>query len=47
MVLRSAAEDGDDDAAYADAPVGPEEFSSQDDLLSWDAEGWDEFSAAR
>jgi hypothetical protein len=47
MVFRSAAEDGDDTVAYADAPVGPDEFSSEDEPLSWDAEGWDEFSAAR
>lgn len=47
MALRSAAEEGDDDAAYADAPVGPEEFSSEDESLAWDAEGWEEFSATR
>jgi hypothetical protein len=47
MALRSAAEEGDDDAAYADAPVGLEEFSSEDESLGWDADGWEEFSAAR
>ncbi len=47
MVLRSAAEDGEDYAAYADAPVGPDEFSSEHESLSWDADGWEEFSAAR
>jgi hypothetical protein len=44
MVLRSAAEDGDDDKAYE---VGAEELSSDDELLAWDAEGREEFSAAR
>ena len=47
MALRSAAEEGGDDAAYADAPVGAEEFSSEDESLAWDAEGWEEFSATR
>ena len=47
MALRSAAEEGDDDAAYADAAVGAEEFSSEDEALGWDADGWAEFSAAR
>jgi hypothetical protein len=47
MALRSAAEEGDDDAAYANAPIGPEEFSSEDESLSWDAAGWEEFSVAR
>jgi hypothetical protein len=47
MAIRSAAEDSDDEAVYADAPAGPDEFSSDDELLSWDAEGWEEFSAAR
>ena len=47
MALRSAAEEDDDDAAYADALVGTEEFSSEDEALGWDADGWEEFSAAR
>jgi hypothetical protein len=47
MAIRSAAEDGDDETVYADAPTGPEEFSSEDESLAWDAEGWEEFSAAR
>lgn len=37
-------EEGDDDAAYADAPIGPKEFSSEDESLGWDAERWEEFS---
>ena len=41
------AEDGDDGVAYADATVGLEEFSSEDESLAWDAEGWEEFSAPR
>jgi hypothetical protein len=47
MALRSAAEEGGDDAAYADAPVGAEEFWSEDESLAWNAEGWEEFGAAR
>jgi len=47
MALRSAAEEGGDAAAYADAPVGTDEFSSEDEALAWDADGWEEFSAAR
>lgn len=47
MAIRSAAEDSDDEAVYAEAPTGPEEFSREDEQLAWDAEGWEEFSAAR
>ena len=31
--------------AYAEAPPGDSEFSTDDDSLAWEAEGWDEFSA--
>lgn len=31
--------------AYAEAPPGESEFSTEDDSLAWEAEGWDEFSA--
>jgi hypothetical protein len=47
MALRSAAEDGSDATAYANEPVGADEFSSDDESLTWDADGWDEFSASR
>jgi hypothetical protein len=40
-------EESNDDAAYADAPVGLEEFSSEDGSLGWDADGWEHFSEAR
>jgi hypothetical protein len=47
MALGSAAEEGRDDAAYADAPIVTEDFSSEDEPLAWDADGWEEFSAPR
>lgn len=31
--------------AYAESPPAEAEFTSDDDSLGWDAEGWDEFSA--
>jgi len=30
-----------DAAAYATTPPRPDEFSSDDDPLAWDAEGWE------
>jgi hypothetical protein len=47
LALRSAAEEGGAEAAYAQAPVGADEFSSDEEPLAWDADGWEEFSAAR
>jgi hypothetical protein len=47
LALRSAAEEGSAEAAYAEAPVGTDEFSSDEESLAWDADGWEEFSAAR
>ena len=42
-LLRLAlAKGGDDKQAYSEAPSRDGEFSSDDDLLSWDAEGWEE-----
>jgi hypothetical protein len=30
-------------AAYSTVPPGPQEFSTDEDPLSWDAEGWEDF----
>lgn len=38
LVFRQGRTDGD---AYASQPVQPDEFSSTDDALAWDADGWD------
>jgi hypothetical protein len=32
-----------DAVAYAAMPPGRDEFSTEDDPLAWDADGWDEF----
>lgn len=32
---------------YQATPAGAHEFSSSDDPLGWDAEGWDDLTAAR
>jgi len=34
---------GDDAAAYEVVPSAPDEFSSDTDPLSWDADGWESF----
>lgn len=34
-------------AQYQATPPGAQEFSSSDDPLGWEAEGWDEFDAPR
>jgi hypothetical protein len=36
-----------DAAAYRAVPPSADEFASEGDPLAWDAEGWDEFDAAR
>ena len=48
LALRAAAVAADHDVeAYRTAPPAPEEFSTQDESLSWEAEGWDRLDAAR
>ena len=48
LALRAAARSGEADAgAYRASPPGPDEFSSEEEPLAWDAEGWDEFDATR
>ena len=42
--MRGAGSDAD---AYRAVPPSAEEFSTEGDPLAWDAEGWDEFAAAR
>lgn len=46
LALRAAASD-DSSADYAGAPPAPEEFSSDDEPLAWEGQGWEEFSAPR
>jgi hypothetical protein len=43
LALKAAATD--DAAAYRAAPPDVAEFTSEDESLAWEAEGWDEFSA--
>lgn len=45
--MRLAARDGADAEAYRAVPPGPDEFSTDEDPLSWEASGWDEFDAPR
>jgi hypothetical protein len=33
----------DDAAAYAEMPPQPGEFTSDESMLEWEAEGWEEF----
>lgn len=42
--LISSQPDFEDASAYAVAPVRHDEFSSDDDSLAWEGEGWEEFS---
>ncbi len=46
LALRAAAHD-DSAAAYATAPPVPDEFSSDDEPLAWEGQGWEEFGAPR
>jgi hypothetical protein len=48
LALRAAARGGSSDAdTYRVSPPGKEEFSSAEEPLAWEAEGWDEFDASR
>ena len=48
LALKAAAQSGGSDAeSYRASPPGREEFSSEEDPLAWEAEGWDEFNASR
>jgi hypothetical protein len=48
LALRAAAlGPGDDAAAYAATPAKADEFSSDDDPLAWEAEGWESLDATR
>jgi len=48
LALRAAAlKSGDDAAVYAAAPVKQDEFSSDDDPLAWEADGWEDLDAPR
>lgn len=39
-----AAKQESDSSLYAAMPPKPDEFGSDDDQLSWDAQGWEQFS---
>jgi hypothetical protein len=47
IALSAAAADGADSAAYDAAPPREDEFSTEEDPLCWEAEGWEEFIASR
>ena len=47
LALKAAAGKGDDAAAYERTPPGEHEFSAEEDPLSWEGDGWEEFSAPR
>ena len=48
LALRAASHGGGTEAdAYRATPVGRDEFSSEEDPLAWDAEGWEQFDASR
>ena len=39
-----ASQKGDDASVYRALPPHPDEFSSDDESLAWDAEGWENLS---
>jgi hypothetical protein len=45
LLLRGAAAQRTDADAYAAAPPREDEFSSDEDALAWEGEGWEEFYA--
>ena len=48
LALRAAARSGGTEAeAYRVSPPGKDEFSSEEEPLAWEAEGWEQFDASR
>ena len=48
LALMAASRGPDADSeAYRAAPPAPDEFSSSDDPLAWEAEGWEKVDATR
>jgi hypothetical protein len=48
LALRAAARSGRAEAeAYRTHPPGKDEFSSEEEPLAWEAEGWEQFDASR
>jgi hypothetical protein len=47
LALRAAATDDSSADAYAAAPPTSDEFSSDDEPLAWEGQGWEEFGAPR
>ncbi len=47
LALRAAATDDASTAAYAAGPPARDEFSSDDEPLAWESQGWEEFGAPR
>ena len=47
LALEAAHRSRSDREVYAATPPKPDELSSEDDGLTWDGDGWDEFDAAR
>ena len=47
LALKAAASNGDDAEAYERTPPSEQEFSSDEEPLAWEGDGWEEFSAPR
>jgi hypothetical protein len=47
LALRAAAQADSLVPAYAAVPPSPDEFSSDDEPLAWESQGWEEFGAPR
>jgi hypothetical protein len=47
LALMAASNSREESEAYRCAPPGPEEFSSNEDPLAWEAEGWENVNAPR
>lgn len=45
LLLRGAMAPRTDAEAYSAAPPGEDEFSSEEDALGWEGEGWEKFYA--
>ena len=47
LALRAASKAAEDAGAYGASPPRADEFSSDEEPLAWEAEGWEQFDAPR
>lgn len=47
LALRAASQEDSSAKSYGASPPDPDEFSSDEEPLAWESEGWEQFGAPR